>query len=43
MPIRKVDGGYKIKNTPGKSKTKTAARRRLKAIKASKRRRQRRK
>ena len=33
MPIRKVKGGWKIENTPGKSKTKKAAKRRLRAIK----------
>jgi hypothetical protein len=35
MPIRKVKGGYKIKNTKGKSKTKKAAVKRLRAIKAN--------
>jgi len=34
-PIRKVKGGYKIANTPGISKTKAKAIKRLKAIKAS--------
>ncbi len=33
MPIRKVNGGYKITNTSGVSKTKKAAKRRLRAIK----------
>ena len=33
MPIRKVKGGWKIKNTSGISKTKKAAKRRLRAIK----------
>ena len=33
MPIRKVKGGYKIDNTPGISKTKKAAKQRLRAIK----------
>ena len=33
MPIRKVNGGYKIDNTPGISKTKKAAKQRLRAIK----------
>jgi len=35
MPIYKSKGGYKIKNVKGKSKTKTAAKRRLRAVKAS--------
>ena len=35
MPIRKVKGGYKIANTPGISKTKRAAQKRLRAIKAN--------
>ena len=35
MPVRKTKGGYKIKNVKGKSKTKKAAKRRLRAIKAS--------
>lgn len=34
MPIRKVKGGYKIDNTPGISKTKAEAEKRLRAIKA---------
>jgi hypothetical protein len=38
MPIYKVRGGYKIKNVKGKSKTKAAAVRRLRAIKANQRR-----
>jgi predicted secreted Zn-dependent protease len=33
MHIRKVKGGWKIDNTPGISKTKRAAKRRLRAIK----------
>lgn len=33
MPIRKVKGGWKISNTPGVSKTKKAAKQRLRAIK----------
>lgn len=33
MPIRKVKGGYKISNTPGVSRTKKAAKQRLRAIK----------
>jgi len=33
VPIRKVKGGYKIDNTPGVSKTKKAAKQRLRAIK----------
>ena len=32
MPIRKVKGGWKIENTSGISKTKKAAKRRLRAI-----------
>lgn len=35
MPIYKTDGGYKIKNVKGKSKTKKEAIKRLMAIKAS--------
>ena len=35
MPIYKTKGGWKIKNTKGKSKTKKAAIRRLRAIKAN--------
>jgi len=35
MPIYKSKGGYKIKNVKGKSKTKKAAVRRLRAVKAS--------
>lgn len=34
MTIRKVKGGYKIDNVAGVSKTKAAAEKRLKAIKA---------
>lgn len=33
MPIKKVKGGYKIKNVKGKSKTKKEALKRLIAIK----------
>jgi len=33
MPIRKVKGGWKVNNTPGTSKTKKAAKQRLRAIK----------
>jgi len=33
MPIRKVKGGWKVNNTPGISKTKKAAKQRLRAIK----------
>ena len=33
MPIRRVKGGWKITNTSGISKTKKAAKRRLRAIK----------
>jgi hypothetical protein len=33
MPIRKTKKGYKITNTPGYSKTKKAAKARLRAIK----------
>lgn len=33
-PVRRVKGGYKIENVPGKSKTREAAIRRLRAIKA---------
>ena len=36
MPIYKTDNGYKIKNTKGKSKTKSEAIKRLRAIKADK-------
>tara|TARA_R100000781_G_scaffold94246_1_gene58629 strand:- start:147 stop:266 length:120 start_codon:yes stop_codon:yes gene_type:complete len=36
MPVRKVKGGYVITNTKGRSKTKAAAQKRLKAIKANK-------
>jgi len=32
MPIRRVKGGWKIDNTSGISKTKKAAKRRLRAI-----------
>lgn len=35
MPIRKVKGGYKIKNVKGKSPSKKAAVKRLRAVKAS--------
>lgn len=35
MPIRKVEGGYKIDNVPGVSKTLEAAKRRLRAIKVN--------
>jgi len=35
MPIRKVKGGFKIDNVPGVSKTKAAAVKRLRAVKAS--------
>ncbi len=35
MPIRKVKGGFKIAHVKGKSKTKAAAVRRLRAIKAN--------
>ena len=35
MPIRKTKGGYKIDRVPGKSKTKTEAEKRLRAVKAS--------
>ncbi len=35
MPIKKVKGGYKIANVKGKSKTKSHAKKRLKAIKSS--------
>jgi len=34
MPIRRVKGGYKIDNVSGVSKTKAAAEKRLRAIKA---------
>jgi predicted secreted Zn-dependent protease len=33
MPIRRVKGGWKVNNTPGISKTKKAAKQRLRAIK----------
>ena len=33
MPILKVKKGWKIKNSPGTSKTKKAAKQRLRAIK----------
>jgi hypothetical protein len=33
MPIRRVNGGWKIDNTSGVSRTKKAAKRRLRAIK----------
>ena len=33
MPISKVKGGWKVNNTPGVSKSKKAAKRRLRAIK----------
>jgi|TARA_R110000744_G_scaffold348193_2_gene453752 hypothetical protein len=35
MPINKVEGGWKIANTRGLSPSKKAAKRRLRAIKAS--------
>lgn len=35
MPIRKTTKGYKIANTPGYSKTLSAAKKRLRAIKAN--------
>ena len=35
MPVYKSKGGYKIKNVKGKSKTKKAAMKRLRAVKAS--------
>ncbi len=35
MPIKRVKGGYKIKNVAGKSPTKKAAVQRLRAVKAS--------
>lgn len=35
MPIRKVKGGFKIQNVKGKSPTKKAAVKRLRAVKAS--------
>ena len=35
MPIKKTSKGYKIKNVKGKSPTKKAAVKRLKAVKAS--------
>jgi hypothetical protein len=34
-PIRKVEGGWKIKNVKGKSSSKQAAKRRLRAVKAN--------
>jgi len=37
MPIRKTKKGYKIDKTPGYSKSKTAATKRLRAIKARQR------
>ena len=37
MPIRKVKGGFKIDNVKGVSKTKAAAVKRLRAIKARQR------
>ena len=37
MPIRKVNGGYKIENTPGVSATYQEAVKRLQAIKANQR------
>lgn len=39
MPIYKTKGGYRIKNVRGVSRTKTAARKRLAAIKISQKRR----
>ncbi len=39
MPIRKAKGGWKIANVKGKSSTKAKAKRRLRAIKASQRKR----
>ena len=38
MPIKKVKGGYKIKNVAGKSKTNKAATKRLAAIKINQKR-----
>lgn len=38
MPIRKVKGGYKIDKVKGKSPTKKAAVKRLRAVKASQKR-----
>ena len=35
MPINKVEGGWKIANTKGLSPSKKAAKKRLRAIKAS--------
>lgn len=35
MPIKKTKGGYKIANVKGKAKTKKAAIKRLKAVKAN--------
>jgi len=35
MPVRKVKGGFKIDNVPKVHKTKAAAERQLRAIKAS--------
>jgi len=37
MPIKKTKGGYKIKNVKGKSPTKAAAKKRLKAVKINQR------
>jgi len=42
MPIIKTNKGWKVKNTSGVSKTKKAAKRRLRAIEWSKKRRKRR-
>jgi hypothetical protein len=42
MPIAKTKTGWKIKNTSGVSKSKKAAKRRLRAIKWAKKRRKRR-
>lgn len=39
MPIYKSKGGYKVKNVAGTSKTLGAARKRLKAVKAKKKKR----
>lgn len=38
MPVRKTKKGYKIDNTKGYSKSRSEATKRLKAIKASKKR-----
>ena len=38
MPIRKASGGYKISNTKGISRTRSAAIKRVRAIKANQRR-----